>query len=68
MAAYPTRHVYSKVEKALPSLNHSMELIFKYTNQTWGVVNYGAFTFDVKSVLNEDIGGMLGGMLGGTRC
>jgi hypothetical protein len=60
----PTRHVYSKVEKALLSLYHSMELIFKYTNQSWGVVNYGAFTLDVKSVLNENIGGILGG----TQC
>jgi hypothetical protein len=64
MAACPTRHVCSKVEKALLSLYSSMELSFKYTNQPWGVVNYGAFTLDVKSVLNENIGAILGG----TQC
>jgi len=28
----------------------------------------GAFTPDVKSVLNENLGGILGGTLGGTLC
>jgi hypothetical protein len=28
--------------------------------------SYGAFTLDVKSMLNENLGGILGGILGGT--
>jgi hypothetical protein len=28
----------------------------------------GAFTVDVKSMLNENLGGILGGILGGTQC
>jgi hypothetical protein len=29
---------------------------------------YGAFTLDVKTVLNENLGGTLGGTLGGIQC
>jgi hypothetical protein len=47
-----------------------MQAIWKH-NATWGgqlgfckYTSYGAFTLDVKSVLNEN----LGGILGGTQC
>ncbi len=30
--------------------------------------NYGAFTLDVKSLLNENLGGILGGIPGGMQC
>jgi hypothetical protein len=29
--------------------------------KNWGGSSYGAFTLDVKSMLNENIGGILGG-------
>ncbi len=39
-----------------------------FFNVTKGSYIYGAFTLDVKSVLNENLGGILGGILGGTQC
>jgi hypothetical protein len=41
-------------------------VVVHYARQTWFNIygSYGAFTLDVKSMLNEN----LGGILGGTNC
>jgi hypothetical protein len=41
---------------------------WKFAPQKIYIMLYGAFTLDVKSVLNENLGGILGGILGGTQC
>jgi len=51
------------------NLNHINPIVLlKYIQEKGGLggccVSYGAFTLDVKSVLNEN----LGGILGGTQC
>jgi hypothetical protein len=50
-------------------MNEWMKLTWPRTNLPWkfpiqGSRSYGAFTLNVKSVLNEN----LGGILGGTQC
>ncbi len=59
--------VYTR--KIGPNLLHVWDNLFFFQMTFWNVLKfkiieptYGAFTLDVKSVLNENLGGILGGI------